>query len=470
MTQAPSNVRDLAQPIVKAVQSCALENAAQLCNDICTHFGISSMEAHYAQICFYYYAGEYEIAHEICVALSKLYPMCIDHCFYFAECAGHLGQFEALYAAIEPMTAPCLYWNKLQLMAEIYEIIGDDEAILKLGESDDHHHYPDYPFGRKIFYHKYATALIRHYGLLVGMKHLQTHFISSEAIGILFHKGQKPADYWCGETKPPKILRMSRLGGVGDMLHLERYVAPLLANGMQSFVHQYEAPLSLSQSRLQDYQRPAYSNLFASLPDAPLEEMFCSAFSLLGAHWDKLGYLPPQKPVFHAESNARLPDILSHIKRAAKGKPLMLIFWSANESGGSFGHRSLRLKDVQPLLARDDVHWVVGQRGLERQRFEATAEAHNATILPSDFNFADLCALIEAIDGVVSIDSSVAHLAASQLKPTWLLLSYAAEWRWEQHPTATPWYHSMTLVRQEKAGDWAGLVKKAEYAIFGGHA
>ena len=68
---------------------------------------------------------------------------------------------------------------------------------------------------------------------------------------------------------------------------------------------------------------------------------------------------------------------------------------------------------------------------------------------------------------VITVDTSVAHLAGAMGVPTWILLPAAAEWRWLQDRTDSPWYPSATLWRQTRAGDWGELVARVAAAIPG---
>ncbi len=75
-------------------------------------------------------------------------------------------------------------------------------------------------------------------------------------------------------------------------------------------------------------------------------------------------------------------------------------------------------------------------------------------------DMADTAALIETLDLVISVDTSVAHLAAALGKETWVLLPYSADWRWGDTASNTPWYPSMRLFRQETPGEWRNVVKE----------
>jgi len=73
-------------------------------------------------------------------------------------------------------------------------------------------------------------------------------------------------------------------------------------------------------------------------------------------------------------------------------------------------------------------------------------------------DFADTAALCELTDIVISIDTSVAHLAGTLGKTTWILLPYSPDWRWLLDRNDSPWYTSVKLYRQEKINDWDGVL------------
>jgi hypothetical protein len=80
-------------------------------------------------------------------------------------------------------------------------------------------------------------------------------------------------------------------------------------------------------------------------------------------------------------------------------------------------------------------------------------------------DFADTAALIEALDMVISIDTSVAHLAGAMGKPLWIMLPYAPDWRWLKDPDDCLWYPTARLFRQSVSGDWAGVVRRVSQAL-----
>jgi hypothetical protein len=83
-------------------------------------------------------------------------------------------------------------------------------------------------------------------------------------------------------------------------------------------------------------------------------------------------------------------------------------------------------------------------------------------------DFADTAALVEALDLVISVDTSVAHLAGALGKPVWILNRYDQCWRWMIGRAGSPWYPTARIFRQKSPGDWAGVVEAVVEALRAG--
>jgi hypothetical protein len=116
----------------------------------------------------------------------------------------------------------------------------------------------------------------------------------------------------------------------------------------------------------------------------------------------------------------------------------------------SFARTGRQLVCLQKDLRASDRDWLAAQTGMPFFGNELA-------------DFADTAALVSILDLVVTVDTSVAHLAASLGKPTFVLLPYNPDWRWLLARNDSPWYPSMQLFRQTAIDEWgpalAGLGK-----------
>lgn len=134
--------------------------------------------------------------------------------------------------------------------------------------------------------------------------------------------------------------------------------------------------------------------------------------------------------------------------------------------------RSMPLAALEPLFALADIDWIVLQPNLtdeERAALDAHPRADVIHRLGERIrDFADTAAIVDRLDAVVSVDTSIGHLAGALGKPLLLMLPFAADWRWfstgkadtpgARHE-ASPWYPSARLVRQRMPGVWDDVVE-----------
>ena len=85
-------------------------------------------------------------------------------------------------------------------------------------------------------------------------------------------------------------------------------------------------------------------------------------------------------------------------------------------------------------------------------------------------NFAETAALIDQLDLVMAVDTSVCHLAGAMGKPLLLLLPYAGEWRWGLDPDRALWWPSARLFRQPRAGDWFSVIERLRPVLIAAQA
>jgi Tfp pilus assembly protein PilF len=136
------------------------------------------------------------------------------------------------------------------------------------------------------------------------------------------------------------------------------------------------------------------------------------------------------------------------------------IAWSGSAAHQNDLHRSLALSELVVRLPPQYRYFSL-QKDL-REHDQATLRQHPQILHFGDElkDFADTAALCALMDLVVSVDTSLAHLAAALGKPTWILLPHHPDWRWLLHREDSPWYYSARLFRQGSSGDWGGVLEK----------
>jgi hypothetical protein len=132
------------------------------------------------------------------------------------------------------------------------------------------------------------------------------------------------------------------------------------------------------------------------------------------------------------------------------------IAWAGSPEHAMDRHRSVSLDAFAPLAQTGGITWVSLQKG-DRESDEAPAGMRLLRIGDQLANFADTAAAIAALDLVICVDTSIAHLAGALGKPVWLLNGVGNYWLWGLRQERTPWYPSMRLFHQPAPGDWPGL-------------
>ena len=142
------------------------------------------------------------------------------------------------------------------------------------------------------------------------------------------------------------------------------------------------------------------------------------------------------------------------------------LVWAGRPSHINDDHRSLPLTACSDLIKLDNVNFYSLQTGPAAQQTKFLAHNENFFNVASQLiNFTDTAALISELDLIISVDTAVAHLAASLNRPTWILLSFVPDWRWQREGKDSPWYPSVTLFRQPRPGDWDSLLNKIKTMI-----
>lgn len=139
----------------------------------------------------------------------------------------------------------------------------------------------------------------------------------------------------------------------------------------------------------------------------------------------------------------------------------MGIVWAGSPSHRNDRNRSCALREFLPVLSTRDTAFYSLQRGeASRQLAELPPQIKLTDFEGHLRDLGDRALLLMQMDLVISVDTSVAHLAGALGKPVWTLLAYVPDWRWGLEGETTPWYPTMRLFRQTQPGDWPNLMQR----------
>jgi hypothetical protein len=137
--------------------------------------------------------------------------------------------------------------------------------------------------------------------------------------------------------------------------------------------------------------------------------------------------------------------------------------WSGSRTLVNDANRSIALATLAPLL-EGDFDAVSLQRDV-RETDRAALAASRLREFEGWGDFSDTARLIASLDLVITVDTSIAHLAGALGKPVWVLLPFSPDWRWLLDRGDSPWYPSARLFRQPAIGQWAPVIAAVADAL-----
>ena len=146
--------------------------------------------------------------------------------------------------------------------------------------------------------------------------------------------------------------------------------------------------------------------------------------------------------------------------------PLVGLAWSGNPATTRDRDRSIAFEQLAPVLAVPGLRFVSLQKDVRAADVGALRDRSEVIDVGADLNdFADTCAVVSQLDLVITVDTSVAHLAGALGKPVWVLLAAQSDWRWMLGRPDSPWYPTMQLFRQTTLSDWKGAIERVGAAL-----
>ena len=237
--------------------------------------------------------------------------------------------------------------------------------------------------------------------------------------------------------------------GFGDALQLARYAKLLHDRGARVVLEVRKAMVGLMSGLDGVAQVIAYGE------PLPAFDLHCPLGSLPRAFNSDAGNIPFSSGYLHGsdERREKWQSILG-----PRTTPRVGLAWSGNREHKNDHNRSIALAHLAQALP-DGFEYIALQKDVsDADQAALKSRADIRTFGAALEDFADTAALCELVDVIVSVDTSVVHLAGALARPVWVPLPFNPDWRWLLERTDSPWYDTARLYRQSRPGDWRDVL------------
>ena len=268
-------------------------------------------------------------------------------------------------------------------------------------------------------------------------------------VSVLFTPRAFEQPEWGGSPLHGRTLLLHAEQGAGDVIHFLRYAAEVKRRGAGRVIVECQADLAELAGSVEGVDEVIA--IGTPLPPFDAHAYIMSLPLLCGT---TLETIPANVPYIRAPQRG-IRDVVRAMGRGVR----VGIAWAGNPSHQRDAVRSMSLGTLAPMLDVEGATFFSLQKGCAPGTL---SEQNNVVDLaPHLASFSDLAAAIDEMDVVVTVDTSVAHIAGALGKPVWVLLSFVPDWRWMREREDSPWYPTMRLLRQRRHDDWSGPVAEA---------
>ena len=261
---------------------------------------------------------------------------------------------------------------------------------------------------------------------------------------------------WKGEPLDGSRILLHAEQGLGDTLQFVRYVPLVQACGGNVFLE--------VQPRLHRLLAlaPGAANVIRRGETIPEIDWQCPLLSLPLAFATDLNSIPAPIPYVLPD-----PALAEAWAKRLEGISLRLgLAWAGSPTFAHERWRSIPLDLLAPLTELQGTTFYSLQMGPSARRVkELGSRVRLIDLQDEQEDFADTAAIVANLDLVISIDTSIAHLAGAMGRPVWVLLHKSPDWRWLLDREDSPWYPTARLFRQSQLGNWHDVVARLEYEL-----
>jgi tetratricopeptide (TPR) repeat protein len=244
--------------------------------------------------------------------------------------------------------------------------------------------------------------------------------------------------------------------GFGDTMQFCRYVPLVAQRGGRVILEVQDSLRELMTSLAGTTQVLAMGSV---LPDFDVQ---CPLPSLPRVFGTRLETIPAAVPYLRASSQAALDW---EARLGPKSRPRIGLAWSGRPTHKDDLNRSIGLGALLPLL---DIDATFVSLHKDVRAADAMILKQRSDLLhfgDALVDFADTASLISNLDLVISVDTSVVHLAGALAKPVWVLLPFTPDWRWLLDRNDSPWYPTARLFRRDDTQVWDRVIARVQAAL-----
>ena len=254
---------------------------------------------------------------------------------------------------------------------------------------------------------------------------------------------------WNGMHIPTGRLLLIGDQGYGDTIQFARYIQ-MAAERCQELILGCSAEMGPLLANL-----PGVSQYCNRWTDVPGHAAHCRLSSLPYLFRTQMDTIPSKVPYLKADP-ARIAHWGQRLGATLPpGVKRIGLAWTGRPTHPNDRRRSVPLSQLLPLADAGPAAFVSLQKPMPARDLDSIQRFPGMTDLSEELtDFGETAALMENLDLIITVDTSMGHLAGALNKPAWILIPKAADWRWLLNRDDSPWYPSVRLFRQPKPGEW----------------
>jgi FkbM family methyltransferase len=298
-------------------------------------------------------------------------------------------------------------------------------------------------------YHAYSLALLAAGRLLEGWNLHDFRWLKEPYLSL---RPKFPCPQWDGQDLRGKTILLLNEQGLGDTIQFLRYARYVKAAGAT-------VVLRVSPGLQELASGFAGIDQVVGLDGGHFTfDTYIHLMSLAHVFGTELSSIPAEVPYLNLDP----ATVERWATRISGGTALKVgLVWAGSPVHLRDRYRSLSLKALAPILSVDGVRFFCLQKGPAAAEVGTMPAGVDFVNLDPDLkDFRDTAAVISHLDLLISVDTSVAHLAGALGKPVWLMLPRPADWRWLLEREDSPWYPTMRLFRQVRRGEWSEIISR----------